>query len=59
MSTVVQLEVISIECIRDFDPDMVRVTLRLGTFEYSLDIPTDLYPDIGGPLGWPTNPCNI
>jgi hypothetical protein len=53
------MELISVDCIDTFDPPVVRVTVRaFGGEIYSFDIPSALYPEIGAPLGWPTNPCN-
>lgn len=52
------MNVISVDCIDTLDPKQVRVTVRLNGGEiYSFDIPAALYPEIGAPLGWPTNPC--
>lgn len=51
------MEVISQECIDNFDPKIVRTTVRIAGIEYSFDIPSPIYPEIAAPLGWPTNPC--
>ena len=50
-------QVISVECIDTFDPPIVRVTVRVLTQEYSIDINSEIYPDLRESLGWPTNPC--
>ncbi len=59
-------EVLSVECIDTFDPPIVRVTVRVPVpdlsggligREYSIDINSEIYPDLSTSLGWPTNPC--
>lgn len=51
------IEFVSISCITEFDPKVVRVELKLGEIYYGIDIPSPLYPEIGAQFGWPTNPC--
>ena len=52
------MDLVKVECIATFDPKIIRVTLLSNTgLQYAIDIPQPLYPDIGAPLGWPTDPC--
>ncbi len=50
-------QVISVDCSEEFDPKIVRVTILVAGIHYGIDIPSNLYPEIGASLGWPTNPC--
>lgn len=50
-------QVIKVECIDTFDPPIVRVTVNVLGQEYSIDINSEIYPDLSSTLGWPTNPC--
>lgn len=51
------MELISTECIDAYDPPQVLVTVKVGDIIYTFLIPASVYPEIGAPLGWPTNPC--
>lgn len=47
-------EVVSVECIEEFDPPIIRITLAgLRSF----DVSTGVYEVLKEPLGLPNDPC--
>jgi hypothetical protein len=53
-----KMDLITVECINDFDPKLVRVTVHTPVQDYSFDIVASDYAAVATTLGWPASPCD-